>query len=62
VKVVWQDGARQFVEGETIHTENSYKYTQRGFVQLLEQAGFAVAGTWTDPNAWFMLCHARAAG
>jgi dimethylhistidine N-methyltransferase len=62
VKVSWLGGARQFAEGETIHTENSYKYTQKEFVQLLEQAGFAAEATWTDSAGWFMLCHARAAG
>jgi dimethylhistidine N-methyltransferase len=60
VNVSWQGGQRRFGEGDTIHTENSYKYTQRGFVQLLEQAGFGASGIWTDPKGWFMLCHARA--
>jgi dimethylhistidine N-methyltransferase len=60
VKVSWQGGTRQFAEGETIHTENSYKYTRQGFVELLEQAGFEAAGIWTDSRNWFMLCHARA--
>ena len=29
-----------FVPGETIHTENSYKYTERSFRKLLDNAGF----------------------
>jgi dimethylhistidine N-methyltransferase len=57
--VTWRGGERRFLEGESIHTENSYKYTQQGFVQLLEQAGFETAGTWTDAKEWFMVCHAR---
>ncbi|RJF98179.1 L-histidine N(alpha)-methyltransferase [Noviherbaspirillum saxi] len=59
--VHWPDGLRRFVEGERIHTENSYKYTQPGFQQLLERTGFSAAQTWTDERGWFMVCHARAA-
>lgn len=58
--VTWQGGARRFVEGERIHTENSYKYTKQGFLALLEQAGFKHARFWTDAKEWFMVCHARA--
>lgn len=58
--VTWQGGERHFIEGERIHTENSYKYTQEDFVQLLQQAGFAAARVWTDARGWFMVCHARA--
>jgi dimethylhistidine N-methyltransferase len=61
VNVAWPQGERRFVEGERIHTENSYKYTEESFVQLLERAGFGECRTWTDPRKWFMVCHARAA-
>jgi hypothetical protein len=47
--VSWQGGSRRFEAGERIHTENSYKYRQSDAVGLLEQAGFAAAGVWTDP-------------
>jgi dimethylhistidine N-methyltransferase len=60
VTVAWSEGERRFREGERIHTENSYKYTVEGFVQLLERAGFGECRIWTDPNKWFMVCHARA--
>jgi dimethylhistidine N-methyltransferase len=60
VTVKWQGGERRFQQGERIHTENSYKYTPEHFVQLLQQAGFAVTRTWNDANDWFMVCHARA--
>ena len=33
-------GARRFVAGERIHTENSYKYAPRNSRQLLHEAGF----------------------
>jgi dimethylhistidine N-methyltransferase len=58
--VRWQGGQRRFERGERIHTESSYKYTQAGFIKLLEQAGFREARVWTDPRGWFMVCHAQA--
>lgn len=58
--VSWQGGARRFRAGERIHTENSYKYRQAAAVGLLEQAGFAAAKVWTDPDSWFALIYARA--
>jgi uncharacterized SAM-dependent methyltransferase len=59
LSVSWQGGERRFVEGERIHTENSYKYTRENFVQLLARTGFGEAKVWTDPQGWFMLCHAK---
>lgn len=58
--VRWPGGMRRFERGERIHTENSYKYTQQGFVSLLTQAGFKNVTVWTDPKAWFIVCHACA--
>lgn len=54
------NGLRRFEAGERIHTENSYKYTRQGFVNLLTQAGFRDVTVWTDPREWFLVCHARA--
>jgi dimethylhistidine N-methyltransferase len=42
-----------FVAGETIHTENSYKYTQEGFSDLANRAGWAVASRWVSPRPAF---------
>lgn len=42
-----------FAPGESIHTENSYKYTAAGFQALAEAAGFRAAGLWTDPEELF---------
>lgn len=39
--------------GETIHTENSYKYSCAGFRELAEQQGFAYCNHWTDTREWF---------
>ena len=59
--VRWQGGERRFAQGERIHTENSYKYTRQNFVKLLQQAGFQNVAVWTDPQEWFLVCHAHAA-
>ena len=58
--VRWQGGERRFERGELIHTESSYKYTQKDFAGLLQKAGFGEVQVWTDPREWFMVCHARA--
>jgi len=58
--VRWQGGERRFERDERIHTENSYKYTQREFILLLQKAGFGDVQIWTDPQEWFMVCHAHA--
>ena len=42
-----------FREGETIHTENSTKYTQASIAFLCEQAGLAVQELWTDGGQGF---------
>jgi dimethylhistidine N-methyltransferase len=60
VVVTWRGGERRFRQEERIHTENSYKYTKQGFLQLLERAGFGAACSWTDAREWFMVCHAEA--
>lgn len=44
-----------FAKGETIHTENSYKFTQNSLGALLDDAGFKVQQTWTDPLQWYAL-------
>lgn len=42
-------------EGETIHTENSYKYTVDGFRALAAEAGFRPRAVWRDPHTLFSL-------
>ena len=49
-----------FARGETIHTENSYKFEPGQPEALLEAAGFAPAGLWTDPQQWFAVCLGQA--
>lgn len=43
----------EFAEGETIHTENSYKYHLEEFQDLAIRAGFTPVKTWTDPDQLF---------
>ncbi|MBX9810847.1 MAG: L-histidine N(alpha)-methyltransferase [Burkholderiales bacterium] len=42
-----------FRPGETIHTENSYKYSIEEFQRLARSAGFEPAACWTDPQQLF---------
>jgi dimethylhistidine N-methyltransferase len=58
--VTWRGGSRRFEAGETIHTENSYKYRPSDAIRLLEEAGFAATRVWTDEREWFAVIHARA--
>jgi L-histidine Nalpha-methyltransferase len=44
-----------FMRGETIHTENSYKFTDQGIRSLLEQVGFNIRGAWKDGRGWYTL-------
>src|ERR1700691_6240295 len=43
----------EFAASETIHTESSYKFTGKTLGTLLEDAGFAIEQTWTDPRQWY---------
>ncbi len=47
--------AIHFTRGETIHTENSYKYSLEGFGMLTEEAGWHSSAQWTDPDRLFSL-------
>jgi L-histidine Nalpha-methyltransferase len=42
-----------FAEGESIHTENSYKFGLRTMAELAEAGGFAVERVWTDERQYF---------
>ena len=42
-----------FERGESIHTENSYKYSIDEFQALAARAGFRAAKVWTDARRWF---------
>ena len=49
-------GRRIFIaQGETVHTENSYKFTLGGFRALASRAGFHPRAAWTDARQLFSL-------
>jgi L-histidine Nalpha-methyltransferase len=62
-QTVWVPGIDlrvHFDRGESIHTENSYKYKPGDAESLLSKAGFTPEVTWTDKRGWFAVCLARA--
>jgi L-histidine Nalpha-methyltransferase len=54
------DMAVRFDRGETIHTENSYKFSDEQVVGLLTRAGFRLRQQWSDANHWFTVYLAAA--
>lgn len=46
--VVWR-----FEEGETLHTENSHKFSVEGLRALALRAGFGIGPVWTDADRLF---------
>ena len=42
-----------FKVGETIHTENSYKYTYKSFERLIESAGYRIQSFFSDEKSFF---------
>ena len=50
----------RFGLGETIHTENSYKFTDQRVGALLKRAGFRLRQQWSDANKWFTVYLAAA--
>jgi dimethylhistidine N-methyltransferase len=44
-----------FKRNETIHTENSYKYSLRQIGQMATQSGLEVKASFMDSNGWFAL-------
>jgi dimethylhistidine N-methyltransferase len=45
----------RIIAGETIHTENSYKYDKLKIEKLAARSGFKVDKIFTDENNWFNL-------
>ncbi|HWV55778.1 L-histidine N(alpha)-methyltransferase [Pseudorhodoplanes sp.] len=46
----------EFRAGETIHTENSYKYSPQSFAALARGAGWTLLDSWTDAKGNFAVC------
>jgi len=51
----------EFRAGESIHTENSYKYSQADFAALAADAQLAIEASWLDDEGLFSLHYLRAA-
>jgi L-histidine Nalpha-methyltransferase len=49
-----------FGKGETIHTENSYKFTMPMVRSIAQNGGFQLEKTWSDPKGWFTVHLLRA--
>jgi L-histidine N-alpha-methyltransferase len=43
----------RLAEGESIHTENSHKYTPESLRALARDAGFVEDSAWSDARGWF---------
>ncbi|MFN3348083.1 L-histidine N(alpha)-methyltransferase [Pseudorhodoplanes sp.] len=55
-KVTVAGSAFEFRAGETIHTENSYKYSPESFAALARGAGWKLLDRWTDAKGNFAVC------
>ena len=51
----------EFLEGETIHTENCYKFTEESFTAMSSKAGLSPVKTWTDDQNLFAVMLLRTA-
>ncbi len=51
----------RFDKGETLHTENSYKYSLQDFTDLSQAAGFTLQKSWLDEKNLFSVHYLSAA-
>jgi len=49
----------RFGDGDSIHTESSYKYAPEEFVALACEAGLSMQATWQDPAGMFAVYYLR---
>ena len=47
----------KFIEGESIHTENSYKFSMEEVKDLSEECGFKLIKAWSDDSNYFSICY-----
>jgi len=52
----------QFQNGETLHTENSYKYAPQEFLSLAARTGFRPRSHWLDRQGLFAIYLLEVAG
>jgi dimethylhistidine N-methyltransferase len=58
-RVTVEDQVFELQTGETIHTENSYKYTVGEFHDLAQRAGYQPEQVWTDEQQLFSVHYLR---
>jgi dimethylhistidine N-methyltransferase len=49
-----------FKRGESIHTENSYKFSQQQVEEMMQKSGYVLEQSWYDDKHWFGVHLARA--
>ncbi len=59
VRIAALDRGFTFAAGESIHTENSYKFTPDGVAEMFSRSGFALEQSWYDEANWFGVHLAR---
>jgi dimethylhistidine N-methyltransferase len=62
LRVQWPGGERHFAAGESLHTENAYKWTLPGFAALLRDAGCTPVQHWVHAPGGFAVFLAAAGG
>ncbi len=55
-EIIVNGNAFPFREGETLHTENSYKYSIERLEALAQSTPWRLEKVWTDPKNWFAAC------
>ncbi len=60
VRIRSLDTTIDFAPGETIHTENSYKFSPAMIEALALNSGFALEQNWSDERGWFTVTLLRA--
>lgn len=58
--VRFRDWRFDIAEGDSFHTENSYKFTPDGLARMARAAGFEPGPLWIDPDRLFCLAWLRA--
>ena len=55
-EIALDDHVFRFEAGETLHTENSHKYSINRLKALFEETPWRLETVWTDENQWFAAC------
>jgi uncharacterized SAM-dependent methyltransferase len=53
VRIPGADLTVEFAANESIHTENSHKYSPEALAELAHRSGFAEEAAWSDPQGLF---------